>query len=81
MNCLFMVRPTAVTFLDNMLRDHRRTHRFEELTVEPGSAIAGKTLAASNLRGKGKSLGVAAKRPGEKSFIYIPLPMCSSSRV
>jgi voltage-gated potassium channel len=67
-----MVRPTAVTFLDTMVRDRQSTHRFEELTVEPGSPIAGKALADSNLRGKGKSLVVAAKRPGEKTFIYNP---------
>lgn len=67
-----MVRPTAVTFLDNMVRDRKSTHRFEELTVEPGSPIAGKRLADSNLRGKGNSLVVAAKRPSEKHFIYNP---------
>jgi voltage-gated potassium channel len=67
-----MVRPTAVTFLDNMIRDRQSTHRFEELTVDLGAPIAGKTLAESNLRGKGKSLVVAAKRPGEKTFIYNP---------
>jgi voltage-gated potassium channel len=68
-----MVRPTAVTFLDNMLRDRGSTHRFEELVVEAGSPVAGKSLADSNLRGKGKSsLVVAAKRPGEKAFIYNP---------
>jgi len=67
-----MVRPTAVTFLDSMVRDRQSTHRFEELTVEPGSPIAGKRLADSNLRGKGKSLVVAAKRPSEKTFIYNP---------
>ena len=67
-----MVRPTAVTFLDSMVRDRTASHRFEELTVEPGSAIAGKSLAKSGLRGKGNSLVVAAKRPGEKTFIYNP---------
>ncbi len=67
-----MVRPTAVTFLDTMVRDRQSTHRFEELTVEPGSPIAGRSLAESTLRGKGKSLVVAAKRPSEKTFIYNP---------
>jgi voltage-gated potassium channel len=67
-----LVRPTAVTFLDSMLRDRENGHRFEELEVEPGSAIAGRSLAGSDLRGKGKSLVVAAKRPGEKTFIYNP---------
>ena len=68
-----MVRPTAVTFLDSMMRDRQSSHRFEEVVVEPNSELSGKTLAQANLRTRGKSsLVVAAKKPGEKAFIYNP---------
>jgi voltage-gated potassium channel len=66
-----LVRPTVVTFLDNMMRDNQSTHRFEELTVEEGAPIAGKTLAAANLRGR-NTLVVAARRTGETRFVYNP---------
>ena len=67
-----LVRPNVVTFLDSMMRDRNAHHRFEELEVESGSEVADKTLAQANLRGRGKALVVAAKRPGEKTFIYNP---------
>lgn len=67
-----LVRPATVTFLDNMLRDRKDGYRFEELTVEPRSSVAGKSLAQANLRGNGRALVVAAKKPGEKQFIYNP---------
>lgn len=67
-----LVRPNVVTFLDSMMRDRGASHRFEELEVDAGSQMAGKTLAQANIRGKGKALVVAAKRPGEKVFIYNP---------
>lgn len=67
-----LVRPNVVTFLDSMMRDRNAHHRFEEIEVEPGSDVAEKTLAQANLRSKGKALVVAAKRPGEKTFIYNP---------
>jgi voltage-gated potassium channel len=66
-----LVRPTVVTFLDNMMRDGQSTHRFEELTVEAEAPIAGKTLAAANLRGQ-NTMVVAARRKGETRFVYNP---------
>lgn len=67
-----MVRPTVVTFLDNMMRDSSSAYRFEELCVEPGAPIAGKRLAEANLRGKSNVLVVAAKTPPNSKFTYNP---------
>ena len=67
-----LVRPNVVTFLDSMMRDRNAHRRFEEIEGEPGSDVAEKTLAQANLRAKGKALVVAAKQPGEKTFIYNP---------
>lgn len=39
-----LVRPTVVTFLDQMLRDRDRNLRVSELTLAPGSAVVGRRL-------------------------------------
>jgi voltage-gated potassium channel len=67
-----LVRPTVVTFLDNMMRDRRSTHRFEQLQVSPSSPVAGKKLSEANLRGKLQALVVAIKPPDAEQFIYNP---------
>lgn len=67
-----LVRPTVVTFLDNMMRDSSSAYRFEELCVEPSAPIAGKRLAEANLRGKSNVLVVAAKTPPNSKFTYNP---------
>lgn len=67
-----LVRPTVVTFLDEMLRDHKKTYRFEELTVKAGSSVENKTLADANLRRVGDVLVVAARAPGAAEFLYNP---------
>lgn len=67
-----LVRPTVVTFLDNMMRDRRSTHRFEQLQVAPSSPVAGKKLSEANLRGKLQALVVAIKPPDAEQFIYNP---------
>ncbi len=67
-----LVRPTVVTFLDNMMRDRRSTHRFEQLQVADSSAVAGKKLQDANLRGKMSALVVAVKPPESDQFIYNP---------
>lgn len=68
-----LVRPNVVTFLDNMVRDKNTACRFEELEIQPGSKVVGKTLAQANLRSTGRALVIAAKKPGEKTFIYNPM--------
>jgi len=63
-----MVRPTAVSFLDTMLRDRRRNLRIEELAV-PGS-FAGKSLSVLNLNRHANTL-LLAVRTGE-DWVYKP---------
>lgn len=67
-----LVRPTVVTFLDEMLRDRRNAYRFEELAVQAGSSVENKTLADANLRSVGDVLVVAARPPGSTEFVYNP---------
>ena len=67
-----LVRPTVVTFLDNMMRDGRSTHRFEQLSVAKSSPVAGKKLSEASLRGKSNALVVAVKPPDSDQFIYNP---------
>jgi voltage-gated potassium channel len=67
-----MVRPAAVTFLDMMLRERGKAFRVDEVTVEPGSALAGKTLDASGVRDKRESLLVAVKREGGPGYLFNP---------
>ncbi|OGF50275.1 MAG: hypothetical protein A2044_01925 [Candidatus Firestonebacteria bacterium GWA2_43_8] len=65
-----MIRPTAASFLDVMLRDKKGV-RFEELAVKENSKIAGKTIAESGIhQGTGASV-VAIKSPGA-DFLYNP---------
>lgn len=66
-----LLRPATVNFLDSMLRE-RTTTRFTELMVDKGSSLAGKTLADSGVRQMGDVLVVAARHPGQESFIYNP---------
>ena len=67
-----MVRPAAVTFLDMMLRERDKAFRVDEVAVEPGSALAGKTVAASGVRDKRESLLVAVKREGGPGYLFNP---------
>ena len=67
-----LVRPTVVTFLDNMMRDRRSTHRFEQLQVTERSPVAGKKLSEASLRGKTSALVVAVRPPDADQFIYNP---------
>ena len=56
------LRPTAVSFLDLMLRDTRTNWRVEEATVSAGSAIDGATVAAVRSRGVEDMLLMAIRR-------------------
>jgi len=67
-----MVRPAAVTFLDMMLRERDKAFRVDEVTVEPGSPLAGKSLAASMVREKREALLVAVKRDGGPGYLFNP---------
>jgi len=63
-----LIRPTAVSFLDQMLRTGDRTLRIHELPVEPGSPLAGKSIAGSGIKSDFNLLVLAlrkAAQPGE----------------
>lgn len=66
-----MIRPTVVSFLDVMLRDLEETYRIEEVTVQPGSEIAGKRLSDLRLPERTGALVLACKR-GDADFQYQP---------
>ncbi len=59
-----LLRPYAVSFLDRMLRDRSGEFRVDEVIVEEGSNIAGKTLRDSQIR----------KLTGVHIFAYYPDP-------
>ncbi|MFH0887853.1 MAG: potassium channel protein [Planctomycetota bacterium] len=66
-----MTRPTAVKFLDTMLRQTSGTYRIEEITIEPGSVVINKKLIDVPLKDKFKLLVLAIILPGEK-MLYNP---------
>ncbi|MCB9601904.1 MAG: potassium channel protein [Sandaracinus sp.] len=64
-----MVRPTAVEFLDKMLRqDHKL--RIEDAGIREGSPVVGRTLAEANLRKSG-ALVIAIRQP-DGTYQYNP---------
>jgi voltage-gated potassium channel len=67
-----MVRPAAVTFLDMMLRERDKAYRVDEITIGPGSRLAGKPLSATELREKRGALLVAVKREGGPGYDFNP---------
>ena len=66
-----MVRPSVVQFLDVMMRDPEQKVRIESVTVQPGSAIAGKTLRDSGIRQQTALLIIAVRERGGK-YVYNP---------
>ncbi len=67
-----MLSPTVVTFIDTMLREPDDPYRFEELVVEPGSEVDGRTLAEADVRRYGRLLVVAARPPGSEEVVFNP---------
>jgi len=67
-----MVRPAVVTFLDKMLYDRARTLRVEEVTVGPGSPIAGRTIAQAAIGEQTGALLVAVKRAETAEYEFNP---------
>ncbi|MEZ4359524.1 MAG: potassium channel protein [Kofleriaceae bacterium] len=61
-----MLRPNVVRFLDEMLRDSRATYRIDEVLVEAGSKLVGKTLRECDVRER-FGLSVLALRPAAAS--------------
>jgi voltage-gated potassium channel len=67
-----MVRPAAATFLDTMLRDRDKGLRVEEMPVEPGSALEGKTVREARLEDKTGALLVAVKNADTGAYEFKP---------
>jgi len=66
-----LVRPHVVSFLDMMLRDTNRNLRVEEVSVPPGSPLAGRTLREIDAHAKTNCLVMAARDPAGQ-FAYNP---------
>lgn len=65
-----MVRPTAVSFLDSMLREREKNFRVEEVSLNP--RLAGTTLAALSLKETPDALLLAVH--SGQNWIYNPEP-------
>ena len=66
-----MVRPTAVSFLDKMLRDRDKRLRIEEFSIEKGSEFAGSTVGALRRREIADLLVVAVSQ-ADGGWTYNP---------
>ncbi len=67
-----LIRPTAVSFLDKMLRTHNgKTYRIEEITIPINSKYVGMTLSEANLL-KGTRILIVAMKGKEEDLIYNP---------
>ena len=68
-----MIRPEVVEFLDMMMLDMDKNTRIEQVTLPPGSPLAGKNLSAANIRKSTDVLVIAIREKGGK-YIYNPGP-------
>jgi voltage-gated potassium channel len=67
-----MIRPSVVSFLDQMLRDTNRNLRIEDVPVTAGSALAGKDVGSLKLHEYGTGLLLLAVRTGEGEHLFNP---------
>ncbi|MEK7447945.1 MAG: potassium channel protein [Planctomycetota bacterium] len=67
-----MVRPSAVRFLDEMLRQTTSTTRIEEIVVPAGSSLINKTISELELKNKFNLLILAARSAPREEMIYNP---------
>jgi voltage-gated potassium channel len=64
-----LIRPSVVSFLDVMLRDHSGTLRVEEIAVAESSSWVGKKLKDLGMQGRYNLLTLAIRNPdGEMKF-------------
>jgi voltage-gated potassium channel len=66
-----LLRPTAVSYLDLMLRDKEKNLRIESTPISPGSELAGGTLEDLKQR-EIPDLLVLALRRSDKSWDFAP---------
>jgi voltage-gated potassium channel len=67
-----MVRPAVVGFLDMMLRDREKGLRVEEVEIDRGSPLAGKTIREAEIAAKTGALLVAVRKSGTKDYEFNP---------
>lgn len=67
-----LLRPSVVTFLDQMLRDENRNLRIEEVRVEQGSVFDGTDVESLRLHEYGTGLLLLAMRTRDGSYLFNP---------
>lgn len=67
-----LLRPSVVTFLDQMLREEHRNLRIEEVRVETGSAFDGTVVESLRLHEYGTGLLLLAMRTRDGSYMFNP---------
>lgn len=67
-----MIRPTATTFLDMMLRDKEKVLRIEEVSIKADSPLCGRSLAEAAIEEKTGALLVAVKKAGSPDYEFNP---------
>lgn len=67
-----LLRPSVVTFLDQMLRDENRNLRIEEVLVEQGGSLDGRQVEALRLHEYGTGLLLLAMRARDGSYVFNP---------
>lgn len=67
-----LLRPSVVTFLDQMLREQNRNLRIEEVRVEQGSALDGRRVEALRLHEYGTGLLLLAMRTRDAGYVFNP---------
>lgn len=69
-----MIRPHAVSFIDDMLRLKGKAIRLEEVVLGEESTIIGSTINSSNMQHETGFLIVAIREKGDGQFIPSPSP-------
>jgi voltage-gated potassium channel len=67
-----LIRPTVVTFLDQMLRDTNRNLRLEEIPVAEGSRLSVESVGALKLHDYGTGLLLLAMRTAAGEYQFNP---------
>lgn len=68
-----LLRPTVVSFLDEMLRDRELNLRIDEVVIPEGSAAVGKTLDDIQVQQGSNALLLAVRTAGDE-WVYNPPP-------
>jgi len=69
-----LIRPSVVSFLDEMLRGREKNFRIEEFQIPEGSKLAGKSIISSGIYTEAGIPVLAVREKGKKEYIYNPPP-------